>query len=388
MRKIAIILVLFLSVFSLQAQDTRKQESQKAKLEKEIAQLQKQLDENSKKSNNAHNEIVIIQRQISNRRALVKESDKEIKAIDDSIKIVNAIIADFQSQIDTLSKYYTRLVRTAYKNRDTRIWYVYILASKDFSQATRRFSYLRNLSHTMNLRAEELKDLKDQQALALVRLEDLREDAAKLRRSRQAELDKLAKEEKRSKQLITQLNKNKSSYQKQIKSKQKQVENLNKEIQKIINQYVQSQKKKLSEAEIVLSTNFASNKGKLPWPADGPVLEKYGKQTHPVYKSLSMPFNNGIGIGLTKGTSIKAIFDGEVKRVIVMPGYNKCVLIQHGEYFSFYCKLENVSVKAGDKVTTGQVIGTVDTIDGQTQLHLQIWKEKTPQNPETWLRKR
>ena len=62
-------------------------------------------------------------------------------------------------------------------------------------------------------------------------------------------------------------------------------------------------------------------------------------------------------IALAAGTEIKAVFDGDVKQIVVMPGYNKCVLVQHGNYFSFYCKLGTVSVKAGDKVKTGQVVG-------------------------------
>ena len=45
-------------------------------------------------------------------------------------------------------------------------------------------------------------------------------------------------------------------------------------------------------------------------------------------------------------------------------------------------------VKKGDKVKTGQALGTVDTIGGETQLHFQIWSGKTPQNPEIWLRPR
>ena len=71
-----------------------------------------------------------------------------------------------------------------------------------------------------------------------------------------------------------------------------------------------------------------------------------------------------------------------------MPGYNKCILVQHGNYFSFYCKMGDVSVKKGDKVKTGQSLGTVDTIGDETQLHFQIWSGKNPQNPETWLRPR
>ena len=83
---------------------------------------------------------------------------------------------------------------------------------------------------------------------------------------------------------------------------------------------------------------------------------------------------------------VKAVFNGEVKKVIVMQGYNKCVLVQHGEWFTFYCKLDQVSVKAGDKVKTGQVIGSVGPLGGVTQLHFQVWSSKGPQDPLLWLR--
>ena len=80
------------------------------------------------------------------------------------------------------------------------------------------------------------------------------------------------------------------------------------------------------------------------------------------------------------------MFDGEVKQVIVMPGYNQCVLVQHGEYFTFYCKLGSVRVKAGEKVKTGQVLGKVETIGGETELHFQLWEGRSPKDPELWLR--
>lgn len=115
-------------------------------------------------------------------------------------------------------------------------------------------------------------------------------------------------------------------------------------------------------------------------------MDHFGQRFHPVYTNLKLPFNNGVTIALAAGTEIKAVFDGDVKQIVVMPGYNKCVLVQHGNYFSFYCKLGTVSVKAGDKVKTGQVVGTVDTIGGETQLHFQIWSGRNPQNPEIWLR--
>ena len=117
-----------------------------------------------------------------------------------------------------------------------------------------------------------------------------------------------------------------------------------------------------------------------------PVVDRFGQNYHPVYTKIKLHFNNGINIAVSPGTGVKAVFDGVVKQIVVMPGYNKCDLIQHGDYFSFYCKLGSVSVKAGDKVKTGQEIGTVDTMNGETQLHFQIWSGRTPQNPEIWLR--
>ena len=80
------------------------------------------------------------------------------------------------------------------------------------------------------------------------------------------------------------------------------------------------------------------------------MVGSFGKHYHPVYKNLELPPNNGIDIAVNKGEKVQAVFDGVVKQIIVMPGFNQCVLVQHGNYFSFYCKLDSVSVKAGDKV--------------------------------------
>ena len=69
---------------------------------------------------------------------------------------------------------------------------------------------------------------------------------------------------------------------------------------------------------------------------------------------------------------MKAVFNGVVKQIVVVPGYNQCVLVQHGEYFTFYCKLGSVAVKAGDKVKTGQVLGHVAIGLDDIQVHFQL----------------
>lgn len=405
---------IFLTVFLLLAaaapsfsQDTREQESRRSALEKEIAQLEQQIAENISRSSSALNDLTLIRKQVETRKALVAESERQIMMIDDSIALTTANIAGLQARIDTLTSYFGRLVRSAYKNRDARVWYVYILTSRNFGQATRRYSYLKNLSSTLNDEAAQVKEMRAGLELELTRLDSLKVQATQLRDAQQKELAGLRAEEKRSDDLVSQLKRYRTRYQRQLETKRKQVEDLNREIERIIAEYIAEQKAREEEqrraaaarqgeqaaaeapAPVVdyeLAAEFESNKGKLPWPADGPVLEKFGRHNHPVYTNIVMPFSNGISIGLAKGSAVRAVFDGEVKNVIAMPGYNMCVLVQHGSYFTFYCKLGQVSVKAGDKVSTGSIIGTVDTIDGQTQLHFQIWKEKSPQNPEIWLR--
>ena len=124
----------------------------------------------------------------------------------------------------------------------------------------------------------------------------------------------------------------------------------------------------------------------MPWPVEGTVIETFGQHYHPVYKNVKLPFSNGVTVAVTRGATVKAVFDGEVAQIVVMPGYNNCILVQHGEYFTFYCKMGSVSVKAGDKVKTGQVLGSVATIGGEDQLHFQLWSGRTPQNPENWLK--
>ncbi len=382
------------------AQDTSRQESRRNALQKEIAQLEQQIAENTSRSSSALNDLTLIRRQVEARKALVAESEREIGLISDSIAVTSGNIASLQARIDTLTLYFEKLVRSAYKNRDARVWYVYILSSKNLAQASRRYSYLKNLSETMNGEAAEVKEMRAGLELELSRLDSLRQEATGLRDSRAQELAELQAEEKRSDNLVAQLKRYRTRYQRQLNEKRRQVEALNREIEKIIAEYIAAQQaaeearkaegKEVSEpvVDYQLAAEFEANKGKLPWPADGPVLEKFGRHNHPVYTNIVMPFSNGVSIGLAKGSAVKAVFDGVVKNVIAMPGYNMCVLVQHGSYFTFYCKLGQVSVKSGDKVSTGQVIGIVDTIDGQTQLHFQIWKEKTPQNPEIWLRTR
>lgn len=375
---------------SLCAQNTRTQENKKAKLEKEIALIDKQLKDNTAKSRSALSELTLVRKKISNRNELIARSDADIKELEDGISVKKSEIAARQAHLDTLSMYYVRLVRTAYKNRDSKLWYMYILSSESIGQAARRVSYLRSLSGQMNAAARRVREAKDSLESENKRLEALLGEAQTLRDQRVQEVTSLKKEEGESRNLVSRLNRDGAKYRKELNAKKKQVEALNREIARLIREAAggvgKNSSKPKTQIDQALDKEFANNRGRLPWPVDGPVVDKFGQHNHPVFTKVVMPFNNGISIAVDPGTKVRAVFDGVVKQIVMMPGYNQCVLVQHGGYFSFYCKLDGCSVKAGDKIKTGAVIGTVAKIGDESQLHFQIWKGTTPQNPELWLK--
>ena len=383
------LLLLSVSV-AASAQDTREQEAKKARLEREIEIIDKQLAENASRSNAMLSTLDLIRKKISNRKTLIADSDRKIQKYSDDIYLKQKQINRLQARIDVLTDHYSKLVLSAYKNRDSRIWYMYMLASENLGQAFRRYSYFKNLSSQMNDEARKIKDAKEELLKEKDKLAKLKKEAQAVKAERVKELEKLSKEEAQSAKVVKDLQKNKKVYQKQLAAKKKQVVALNKEIERIVAEAVKNQSSssgsKKAPVDYKLAEDFVKNKGKLPWPAEGPVVGKFGKQYHPVYKNLELPPNNGIDIAVSKGTEVKAVFKGVVSQVFVMPGYNQCVLISHGNYFTFYCKLKSVNVKAGEKVDTGEVIGKTDTINGESQLHFEVWQGTKPQNPSNWLR--
>ena len=285
-------------------------------------------------------------------------------------------------------------MRSAYRNRDSRLWYLYILSGKNLGQSLRRFAYLKNFSSEISRQAKDIRETSDRLEIEKEQLELLKADARKAQIKLQEDMATLKEEEGKSEEIIAQLKKDEKKYRAELEKKSKQVEALNKEIAAIIRKAKKSSsgdkssggKKTSTEVDTKLSSEFAANKGKLPWPVDGTVTETYGQHYHPTYKNIKLPFNNGVTITTMKSAPVRAVFNGKVVQVVVLAGYNQCIIIQHGNYFTFYCRVRGITVKAGDKVTTGQTIGYVDTIGDETSLHFQLWKDSASDDPELWLK--
>ena len=384
MKRLVLCLSLILVLLPLQAQ---KSTGRKAQLEKEIALLNSQLKTNARDRDKALRNLNLVQRKMTRRKALVSESEQQIRVLDDSISRCQRDLGRLQAEYDTLSVYYERLVRSAYKNRDARLWYMYILSSDSFSQGLRRFGYLRSFSREMSAQGEQLLQMQSELETQATRLSSLKKDASALRESRVRDMKELQVEEAEVNGLVAQLKSDRARYQQQLARKQKEMSELKRKTDELIKKKTAEAKKKATTAvDAALSSSFAANKGKLPWPVEGTVTGSFGSHPHPVYKNVTLPFNNGVNVAVVRNAAVKAVFDGTVASIHVMPGYNQCILIQHGDYFTLYCRLKTVSVKEGTKVKTGQGVGVVDAIGGEDEIHFELWKGQSPQNPESWLR--
>ena len=131
-----------------------------------------------------------------------------------------------------------------------------------------------------------------------------------------------------------------------------------------------------------MNGSFEKNKGLLPVPITGSyrIVSRYGNYN--VLPNVRLD-NKGINILGNPGCSARAIFNGEVSGVFGYAG-EMVVMVRHGLYISVYCNLRNVSVRRGQKVTTGQTLGQVGK---ENILQFQLRRLATRLNPEQWLRR-
>ena len=139
-----------------------------------------------------------------------------------------------------------------------------------------------------------------------------------------------------------------------------------------------------------LSDNFAANKGKLPWPIEsGLIIGYFGKQKNADMERITEE-NDGMIFGTRKGGTVKAVFDGEVRKVFSIPGAGFVVMILHGQYYTNYVGLQTPAVKMGQKVRTGQSIGTArnNEDDSMGVIEVQVFKGGALQNANQWFKPR
>jgi len=121
-------------------------------------------------------------------------------------------------------------------------------------------------------------------------------------------------------------------------------------------------------------------RGVLDWPIRGEVLQRFGPRRDPRYRT-EVP-HNGIDIATPENAEIRAVFPGEVLFAAEFEGYGRMVVIHHpGRVFTLYSGLRDLRVAKGDVLSLGTVLGTA-----ADELYFEIRNENQPEDPLQWLR--
>jgi murein hydrolase activator len=426
------LLILTFCIFSVvlafsQTQDKARMERERQEIQAEIRSLQSSLSKVKGQKKETLAKLAMLQRKLELQDRLISNISKEIRIISDDIYSSNLEINRLQRQLDTLKKEYAQSVVYAYKNKSSYDYLNFIFSSSSFNDAMKRVSYLRsyrayrqqqvtNIQETQKLIEDRKRQLLGKQTQKKSALEN-----------QQHQMAQLAEQKKEKDAVVAKLKSREKDLSKEMAIKKKRDNILRGQIAAIVRREIERARKEeadrqaalrkkeaeankasgstattsapapakkkaevsyltLNEGQRVLAASFERNRGSLPWPVDnGVVTIPFGTSK---VEGLTMD-NPGITISTpSAGTTVKAVFDGEVSAVS-NTGEGMMVMIRHGKYFTVYSNLSGASVSRGDQVRTGQAIGRTAGADDGTggQLDFMLMIESRNVNPSPWLRR-
>ena len=394
-----IYLLLFISLsLGLKAQNYQERqkqlEAQKISIKKEIQQINNLINDSRKKSRGLADELEDIQLKISVRDRLIRINNSQVNNLNNIISNQNERIADLEVDLKKLKDEYSKIVYSSYKKRSSEMKLMFLFASDNINQAFRRFQYFKQYSKYRKEQANKIVSLQEEISNNIDSLDKRKIEKQNVVKENQSVRQTLNQDRIQQNNLYKNLLKDQKNYAVEIQVKEKQARLIDNEIQKLIrlaiaesNNNNNSSNFALTPEGRLISSNFQSNKGRLPWPVrEGVITRRFGTQPHPVVRTTTIN-SNGISIATSSNSIAYSVFEGEVLSVYGFSGGNPGVLIRHGKYISNYQNLSSIFVKKGDKVMANDEIGIVFTNEstGKTVLKFNIFNELKPENPTIWL---
>ena len=373
--------------------------------------------------------LEILERQVESREELINNLREETVRTDSIILRTGDVLESLSDDVAQLRKEYGRMQQKAYRTRLHNSPVLFILSSDNFTKAFKRWQYFQQYDKFRTRQARLIAETQKSLAAKNLSLTQKKAEKVNLLKSLEDQSVQLIAEKQDKDRMLQSLQEQESQLERSLATKQKSSSKLNSEIGRLIaeeerakrraaEEYARSKARESAAAEkelkrskrhqnavpaespkeavltatpenLALSSDFRGSKGSLPWPVErGTIGKHFGRQEHATIKSVEV-INNGVDIVTEQDAEVRAVFSGTVSVRQFIGGYNNVVIIQHGNYYTVYSNLAEVYVKKGDVVKTRQSIGKVakDAQSGQSELHFEVWLEKTHLNPEGWIGK-
>lgn len=370
--------------------------------QKSKAQLQKEKEENIRKIKEAQatlqktaqqkkvslGQLNAYKFQINAQESLIANYKSELVLLESEILQDQEIINSLKNDEEKLKAEYAAMIYAAYKASRGQDKLTFLFSSKSFNQFFRRMHYMEQYAEARRRQVDQINAVREMLTMQIASIEVKKKEQAGLLQEQLSEKTKLVALKEKEQKAVSSLASREKELKKELDKRNKSLATLNKLIDEIIKKEIEAAaaaKAKAAAATKNLSSDFSKNKAHLPWPVKGFVSQRFGISKDPILKGVERN-NPGIEIQTTPNTKVKCVSPGKVSSVNLIQGFNKAIIINHGDYFSVYAKLSTVTVKKGQTVTAGDAIGTVYTDDdGIAELHFEIWKSFTKLNPELWL---
>ena len=202
--------------------------------EEEIRATNELLAKTKKDKQVTQNQLKLIQNRIRNRKQIIANLEKQTQVINGDIGTKNDTVHAMQNELTQLRKEYADMVYAAYKNYKLNNFLVFLFASKDFNDATRRISYMRRYNRMRQQKAEQIKSVADSLHVQIGELENRKAELTKVRDTRTQEVSSLGKDEKQYQSSLSEINTKSGKLSSEIRKKQSQINKLQQRIQAII----------------------------------------------------------------------------------------------------------------------------------------------------------
>ncbi|AZQ43234.1 murein hydrolase activator EnvC family protein [Nonlabens ponticola] len=395
----AVILLLFLFGTSSIAFS----QSEKAKLERQRAAIQAQINQYDKLLRAARSEgesvltrLEAIDARIKKTQQIINITNKQANIITRDIATNKTQVEKLEAEIKVLKKDYADMIVKAYKSKNDQSRLMFLLSSEDFLQAYKRVQYLQAYADYRKKQADEITEKSNLLVQKNQQLEIEQQQKLEILAENQRRRNELKKDKQTQVVLLEEVKQNQKRYAADIREKARERSRIDSQIRKLIEADIAASNKGkvgatkgkffLTPEAKALANNFTSNRGKLPWPvAEGVITRRFGNQPHPVIPGIQIP-SNGLRIQAPIGTKARAVFKGEVWRVQRAKNGILSVHVKHGNYISIYSNLKTVNVQKGDKVNTLDTIGEIFTDrSGVAELQFTMFEDNKVLDPARWI---
>lgn len=345
-----------------------------------------------KKLNKITQEIVAVkaiidktQRQQTRTEKALQQAKESISKIQKNIHNTHQTITRTTSEIERLKKQNAQLQATKKRQEDALLQdlngayrsgkqeYIKLLLNQQNPEKLSRV--MRYYEYFSDARRERLQGFS--RTLAEIRTNQQNLDASLS--SQQIYQQKLVAEEKRLQQARAKSQAALKTYQAEIKRKHGTLAQLNTD-QKALQKLLKDIEEQLADIpdQIFSGKSFRQSKGKLPWPAKGKFLTRYGQ-----YPKKGSPRSVGVEIKTASRAPVRSIYRGQVLVAKWLRGYGMVTIIKHDKnHLALYGKTESLLKEPGDWVEANEIIAYSGV--KPARLYFEIRHKGKPINPSKW----